>query len=212
MITLSEETLKGGELINNKRVSAGLQPLDMLPVPLLEENKSIIDRCDEEEHKISSSNYRMRLLGTLLKPPHVNYNNFDVPDSLYKVLFFHCLKFLLFQTNTNIPKCPYIIGLTGGIASGKSSIANYLKELGAFVINADTLGHGLYDINQPGYEAVLKAFGSSILTSDHKVDRKKLGAIVFTNKVIIITVLFWITSNFLFIHVPCVICYCYRIS
>lgn len=78
--------------------------------------------------------------------------------------------------------------MTGGIASGKSTIATYLKELGAFVINADTLGHGLYDINQPGYEAVIKAFGSSILTFDQQVDRKKLGAIVFTNKVMIITV------------------------
>lgn len=56
------------------------------------------------------------------------------------------------------------------------------------MINADTLGHGLYDINQPGYEAVLNAFGSSILTSDHKVDRQKLGAIVFTNKVMIVTI------------------------
>lgn len=72
MITLSEETLKGGELINSKRLNAGLQPLDILPVSLLEENESAIDRCDEEEHKISSSNYRMRLLGTLLKQPQVN--------------------------------------------------------------------------------------------------------------------------------------------
>lgn len=81
---------------------------------------------------------------------------------------------------------PYIIGLTGGIASGKSSIANYLKGLGAFVINADTLGHGLYDINQPAYQAVLDAFGSSILTINNEVDRKKLGAIVFSDKVIIV--------------------------
>lgn len=71
MIILSEETLKGGQLINDKRVSAGLQPLDTLTVPLLEEDKSTMDNCDEEEHKVSSSNYRMRLLGTLLKPPKV---------------------------------------------------------------------------------------------------------------------------------------------
>lgn len=74
MIILSEETVKGGELINEKRVGAGLQPLDTLIVPLLEEDKSTMDSCDEEEHKVSSSNYRMRLLGTLLKPPQVcNY-------------------------------------------------------------------------------------------------------------------------------------------
>lgn len=74
--------------------------------------------------------------------------------------------------------------MTGGIASGKSAIADYLKELGAFVINADNLAHGIYDINQPGYQAIIDAFGSKILSNDNVVDRKKLGAIVFSNKVI----------------------------
>lgn len=62
-----------------------------------------------------------------------------------------------------------------------------MKELGAFVINADTLGHGLYDINQPGYHAVIDAFGTGILTTLNEVDRKKLGSIVFNDKVIILT-------------------------
>lgn len=73
MIILSEETMEGGKLINERRVSAGLQPLEILPLPLLEEKKSTVDCCQEEENKISSSNYRMRLLGTVLKPPQVNY-------------------------------------------------------------------------------------------------------------------------------------------
>lgn len=82
--------------------------------------------------------------------------------------------------------------MTGGIASGKTGIANYLKELGAFVINADNLAHGIYDIGQPAYQAVIDTFGSGILTDDNVVDRKKLGAIVFSNKVfkIIMTVIF----------------------
>lgn len=71
----------------------------------------------------------------------------------------------------------------GGIASGKSSVANYLKELGAFVINTDTLAHGLYDINQPAYADIIDVFGSSVLTVDNHIDRKKLGALVFSNKV-----------------------------
>lgn len=71
MIILSEETLTGGELINDKRISTGLKPMDIFTVPLLEEDKLMKDCCDEEEKKISSSNYRMRLLGTLLKPPQV---------------------------------------------------------------------------------------------------------------------------------------------
>lgn len=71
MIVLSEETVKGGKLINEKRIDKGLQPLDILPVPLLEEDKSKVICCEEEENKISSSNHRMRLLGTLLKLPQV---------------------------------------------------------------------------------------------------------------------------------------------
>lgn len=75
MIILSKETLKGGKLINDKRISNGLKTLEILPVPLLEEDKSTIDCCEDEEQKISSSKYRMRLLGTLLKPPKVNTKN-----------------------------------------------------------------------------------------------------------------------------------------
>jgi len=83
MIILSEETVKGGKLINEKRIQAGLRPLDILSVPLLEEDKSTSDCCEEEEQKISSSNYRMRLLGTLLKPPQVNkINNLMFHDLL----------------------------------------------------------------------------------------------------------------------------------
>lgn len=89
--------------------------------------------------------------------------------------------------------------MTGGIASGKTAIANYLKELGAFVINADNVAHGIYDIDQPAYQAVINTFGSGILTDDNVVDRKKLGAIVFSNKVIQIikTVLFLFCMYFI---------------
>lgn len=74
MIILSEETVQGGELINDKRIKAGLKPLHILPVALLKEDKMLNTLyCKEEEEKISSSNYRMRLLGTLLKPVQV-YN------------------------------------------------------------------------------------------------------------------------------------------
>lgn len=64
-----------------------------------------------------------------------------------------------------------------------------MKELGAYVINADTLAHGLYDINQPAYQSVIDTFGSDILNANNEVDRKKLGAIVFTSKVITTTIL-----------------------
>lgn len=72
MIILSEETLNGGVLINNKRISHGLKPLDIFPITLIEDDIVPSEYC--EERKVSSSNYRMRLLGTLLKPPQVNSN------------------------------------------------------------------------------------------------------------------------------------------
>lgn len=83
MIILSEETVKGGKLINDKRISSGLQSLKILPVPLLEEDKSTIDCCEDEEQKISSSNYRMRLLGTLLKPSQVNNRSITVFSTVF---------------------------------------------------------------------------------------------------------------------------------
>lgn len=54
-----------------KRISSGLKPLAILPLPLLKDYKLNVDYCAEEDIKISSSNYRMRLLGSLLKPPTV---------------------------------------------------------------------------------------------------------------------------------------------
>ncbi len=72
-----------------------------------------------------------------------------------------------------------IIGLTGGIASGKSQVTNYLLDRGYHVIDADKVARKIVDPNQPGYHAVIKHFGSEILTSNQEIDRAKLGEIVF---------------------------------
>lgn len=72
-----------------------------------------------------------------------------------------------------------VIGLTGGIGSGKSTVSQLLSELGASVLDADKVGHQCY---QPGTEAwkdVVDAFGEEIVAPDGSIDRKKLGAIVF---------------------------------
>lgn len=74
-----------------------------------------------------------------------------------------------------------IIGLTGGIASGKSTAARFAKDLGATVIDADHLGHQAYGQETLGYESVLAEFGSGILAPDGSIDRKSLGTIVFKN-------------------------------
>ena len=70
------------------------------------------------------------------------------------------------------------VALTGGIGSGKSTVAEFLDELGAYVIDSDQLARDVVERGTPGYEAVLAAFGDGILT-DGEIDRAKLAEIVF---------------------------------
>ena len=74
------------------------------------------------------------------------------------------------------------LGLTGGIASGKSAVAAMLRELGFSVLDADSLAHKLIQPGQPAYEEVLREFGSAITDSKGRVDRAKLGALVFADR------------------------------
>jgi dephospho-CoA kinase len=74
---------------------------------------------------------------------------------------------------------PYLIGLTGNIATGKSEVAQALAGLGACVIDADKVAHEVMRPGGPAYDAVVKAFGPGILTADGAIDRAKLGTIVF---------------------------------
>ena len=72
-----------------------------------------------------------------------------------------------------------IIGLTGGIASGKSTAAKLLGELGAYVIDADKLGHRAYEPGTAAFDAVVAAFGDDIVADDGSIDRRQLGGKVF---------------------------------
>ena len=72
-----------------------------------------------------------------------------------------------------------IIGLTGGIASGKSTASERLKELGAVVVDADKLGHKVYDQGTPGFELIVNAFGHDLVDDDGEIDRRILGGKVF---------------------------------
>lgn len=71
------------------------------------------------------------------------------------------------------------IGLTGGIGSGKSTVSQLLTELGAFVIDADKVGHEIYLPGKEAWHEVVETFGRDILAADQTIDRKKLGTIVF---------------------------------
>lgn len=72
-----------------------------------------------------------------------------------------------------------IIGLTGGIASGKSTASERLKELGGLVVDADRLGHRVYDPGTPGFEKIVNAFGHDLVAEDGSIDRRILGGKVF---------------------------------
>ena len=72
-----------------------------------------------------------------------------------------------------------VICLTGGLASGKSTAARFLKEQGAHVIDADVLGHRTYEPGSPAHAKVVAAFGPEVLSADGRIERKVLGAKVF---------------------------------
>lgn len=108
-----------------------------------------------KEKKVSSSNNRLDLLGTRLTEP---------------------------IAKPHLPNYPYIIGLIGGIASGKSVISQYFKNLGAAVINCDKLAHEIYVPGTECYSKLIQHFGDDILLEDKMINRKKLGSIVFADK------------------------------
>jgi len=74
-----------------------------------------------------------------------------------------------------------VIGLTGGIASGKSTISSFLQELGAVIIDADALARQVVKPGKKAWLQIRKHFGSQIIKEDQTIDRKKLAEIVFNN-------------------------------
>jgi len=74
-----------------------------------------------------------------------------------------------------------IIGLTGGIASGKSSVARIMESLGAVIIDADILAREAVAIGEPAYQKVVAEFGEGVLNSDQTINRQALGKIVFAD-------------------------------
>ncbi len=73
------------------------------------------------------------------------------------------------------------IGLTGGIASGKSTVANLFSDLGVEIIDADEIAHSITSKQGSAYNKIVKHFGEGILGDDKKLDRKKLRTMIFNN-------------------------------
>ena len=109
-----------------------------------------------EEEKISSSSGRIRLLGSNLRPARTD--SWDRESG------------------------PYLIGLTGGSASGKSSVGARMAGLGWGVVDCDKLGHRAYTPGQLAYNSLVKEFGPEIVAADGTVNRRVLGGIVFSDK------------------------------
>jgi dephospho-CoA kinase len=73
------------------------------------------------------------------------------------------------------------IGLTGGIAGGKTLVGSLLARRGAGVIDADAVAHNVYEAGSDGFAALVRAFGREIVGADGSIDRRRLGAIVFAD-------------------------------
>jgi len=71
------------------------------------------------------------------------------------------------------------VGLTGGIGAGKSEVSRLLVECGAVLIDADRIAREVVEPGTPGLAAVVDAFGAEVLTEDGRLDRPKLGSVVF---------------------------------
>lgn len=74
-----------------------------------------------------------------------------------------------------------VVGLTGGIGSGKSTVAAMFERLGATVIDADQVAHELVEPDQPIFETIASVFGREVVGADGRIDRRRLGAIVFAD-------------------------------
>lgn len=76
----------------------------------------------------------------------------------------------------------YLVGLTGGIASGKSVVSNYLKQKGIPIIDADVVAREVVEPGTKGLQKIVDHFGTDYLTSEQTLDRKKLGQLIFSNE------------------------------
>jgi len=79
------------------------------------------------------------------------------------------------------PRRFLLVGLTGGIATGKSTVSSMLRGLGAEIIDADLVARQVVEPGQPAWHEIVEEFGRDVVSPDETLDRKKLGAIVFAD-------------------------------
>ncbi|PAA94075.1 hypothetical protein BOX15_Mlig014823g1, partial [Macrostomum lignano] len=154
-LVASPETRSGCGRINAARTAAGWPELPVHCVPFAQEEEGATP-APINETKLSSSTGRYRLLGAPLRPP----------------------------LRPPVPGRPYVLGLTGGSGSGKSSVGRRLAGLGARVVDCDRLGHAAYAPGTACHRRLLAEFGPEIAPDgpDGAIDRKALGRRVFADQ------------------------------
>lgn len=75
-----------------------------------------------------------------------------------------------------------VIGVTGGVGTGKSTVARMFKQLGAVVLDADAMAHEAVEPGRPAWREIVRAFGRGILKPDRTINRKRLAAVVFADR------------------------------
>jgi len=153
-IVVSAETAAGGHYCNRVRAENGLEPMKVVVAPLVSNTDSSALRESAVDEKISSSGLRMAELGTF----RGNAREWSRRTS---------------------PRLPYLLGLTGGIASGKSNILRALRERGVAVLDMDKLGHEAYLPGTKCFDELVHEFGNRIVSDDGTVNRSAIGRIVF---------------------------------
>ena len=156
LLIVSQETVSGIQSINNVRSESCLTELESYSIDLV--------FPIENNDKISSSNKRKDLIGNLLRRESVPWLRRSLSNSRLKQ-----------------HKLPYVVGLTGGICSGKSTISEYLKTKGVETVDCDKIGHQIYQQGEPAYQLLVEEFGNIILSADKSIDRRELGKIVFND-------------------------------
>lgn len=152
IIVVSKETLKGAKEVNKFRRANNLPQLQ---IECIDEVQNEVNKPNQDT-KISSSDLRKKALGTRLREPSLNRPYF--------------------------PTYPYIIGLTGGIVSGKSSMAKHFEKLGAAIIDCDELA---YDIYRPGTKChanLVSRLGADILDENNQIDQINLEQVFSADK------------------------------
>ena len=153
VIVVSKETEAAVDVINEKRIHGNLKTLESQVVDLIVPSNS--------SDKISSTDVRKSFFGQLLNREAKPWNRFK-DKSFGKVQ-------------------PYVIGLTGGICSGKSTASNYLNQKNIPTIDCDKLGHQTYQPDGKAYKSIIAEFGDGVIGEDKLINRKALGSIVFSS-------------------------------